>query len=92
MAKMRNPSPRHGGSDYTRGPRIITEEPKAEMKKILGEIQDGTFARQWLTENPQGVRTFPCGAPHLWSTRPKRPVRGMTSWLKDALTCGDQQK
>ncbi|MAT15310.1 MAG: ketol-acid reductoisomerase [Planctomyces sp.] len=37
--------------DYTRGPRIVTEETKAEMKKILSEIQRGEFARDWLLEN-----------------------------------------
>ncbi len=37
--------------DYTVGSRIITEETKKEMKKVLGEIQDGTFARNWIVEN-----------------------------------------
>lgn len=37
--------------DYTRGPRIITDATKAEMKKILGEIQSGQFAREWMLEN-----------------------------------------
>ncbi|HEY8391755.1 MAG TPA: ketol-acid reductoisomerase [Capillibacterium sp.] len=37
--------------DYTSGKRIITEETRKEMKKILQEIQDGTFARKWLLEN-----------------------------------------
>lgn len=37
--------------DYTIGNRIITEETKKEMKKVLGEIQDGTFARNWILEN-----------------------------------------
>ncbi|MBI1865884.1 MAG: ketol-acid reductoisomerase, partial [Nitrospirae bacterium] len=37
--------------DLTRGPRIVTEETKAEMKKILGEIQSGSFAREWMLEN-----------------------------------------
>lgn len=36
--------------DITRGPRIITDETKKEMKNILGEIQDGKFAREWLLE------------------------------------------
>ncbi len=36
--------------DLTRGPRIVTEETKMEMKKILGEIQDGKFAREWILE------------------------------------------
>ena len=36
--------------DLTRGPRVVTEETKKEMKKILGEIQDGVFAREWMLE------------------------------------------
>src|SRR5439155_221544 len=37
--------------DYTRGPRIVSAETKAEMKKILAEIQSGQFAREWVLEN-----------------------------------------
>jgi len=37
--------------DYTRGPRVITDKTKAEMKKILTEIQDGSFVRDWMLEN-----------------------------------------
>ena len=37
--------------DYVAGKRIITEETRKEMKKVLREIQDGTFARNWLLEN-----------------------------------------
>ncbi len=44
--------------DYTTGKRIITEETKKEMKKVLSEIQDGTFARKWLKENLDGRPTF----------------------------------
>ncbi len=40
--------------DLTRGPRIITREVKAEMKKVLTEIQDGTFAAEWIKENEIG--------------------------------------
>jgi ketol-acid reductoisomerase len=40
--------------DLTRGPRIITDQTKAEMKKILTEIQDGTFAKEWIEENRNG--------------------------------------
>jgi ketol-acid reductoisomerase len=40
--------------DLTRGPRIITDTVKAEMKKILTEIQDGTFAAEWVRENEIG--------------------------------------
>ena len=44
--------------DYTRGPRIVTDETRAEMKKILAEIQSGAFARQWLAENKAGRGKF----------------------------------
>lgn len=44
--------------DYTRGPRIITDETRAEMKKILEEIQTGKFARQWILENKAGAPAF----------------------------------
>jgi ketol-acid reductoisomerase len=44
--------------DYTRGPRIITDQTKAEMKKILTEIQNGTFAREWILENRAGAPAF----------------------------------
>jgi ketol-acid reductoisomerase len=44
--------------DYTRGPRIVTDETKAEMKKILGEIQQGEFAREWLLENKANCPAF----------------------------------
>ena len=48
--------------DYEVGKRIITEDTKKEMKKVLSEIQDGTFARNWITENK-------VGRPHFLSTR-----------------------
>ena len=44
--------------DYTRGPRIVNEETRAEMKKILHEIQTGQFARQWILENKAGAPAF----------------------------------
>ena len=44
--------------DYTRGPRIVNDETRAEMKRILGEIQDGTFAREWIAENRAGQENF----------------------------------
>ena len=40
--------------DLTRGPRIVTDQVKAEMKKVLTEIQDGTFANEWIKENEIG--------------------------------------
>ncbi|MAG94309.1 MAG: ketol-acid reductoisomerase [Planctomycetaceae bacterium] len=44
--------------DYTRGPRIVTDETRKEMKKILAEIQGGQFAREWLLENKVNQPTF----------------------------------
>jgi len=44
--------------DYTRGPRIITDETKAEMKKILTEVQNGQFAKEWLLENKVNAPGF----------------------------------
>ncbi len=44
--------------DYTRGPRVITDETRAEMQRILKAIQDGSFAREWLAENRAGRPNF----------------------------------
>ena len=41
--------------DYTRGPRIITEESRAEMKRVLAEIQSGAFAREWMAQAREGA-------------------------------------
>src|SRR5438874_13159230 len=44
--------------DRTRGPRIVNEETKAEMRRILDEIQDGRFANEWIAENKNGRPNF----------------------------------
>ena len=44
--------------DLTRGPRIITADTKAEMKRVLTEIQDGTFANEWIAESRSGRENF----------------------------------
>jgi ketol-acid reductoisomerase len=44
--------------DYTRGPRVVTPEVKAEMKRILDDIQSGRFARDWVLENKAGLPSF----------------------------------
>ena len=44
--------------DYTRGPRIVNEQTREEMKKILHEIQTGQFARDWILENRAGAASF----------------------------------
>jgi ketol-acid reductoisomerase len=71
--------------DYTRGPRIVTEETKKEMKKILTEIQNGDFARQWILENKAGAPSFKA----MRRRERNHPVeqvgkelRKMMSWIK----------
>jgi ketol-acid reductoisomerase len=44
--------------DYTRGTRVITEDTRENMKKILAEIQSGDFAREWIAENRAGQENF----------------------------------
>jgi ketol-acid reductoisomerase len=44
--------------DYTRGPRIVNEQTRAEMRKILSEIQSGEFAKAWMAENKSGRKNF----------------------------------
>jgi ketol-acid reductoisomerase len=44
--------------DLTRGPRVVDRHTKREMKKILGEIQTGKFARQWISENRRGRKKY----------------------------------
>jgi ketol-acid reductoisomerase len=44
--------------DYTAGPRIVTDETRAEMKRLLKEIQNGTFAKKWIEENETGRKNF----------------------------------
>ena len=44
--------------DMTRGPRVVNSATKAEMKKILGEIQSGEFAQEWIAENEAGRPNF----------------------------------
>jgi ketol-acid reductoisomerase len=44
--------------DYTRGPRVVNQQTRAEMKKILAEIQSGEFAKAWIAENKSGRHKF----------------------------------
>jgi len=71
--------------DYTRGPRIVTDETRAEMKRILREIQDGRFAREFVLENKAGKPHFLAmrriNAAHLIEEVGGK-LRGMMSWLK----------
>jgi ketol-acid reductoisomerase len=44
--------------DYTRGPRVVDDHVKAQMQQVLKEIQDGTFAREWIAEHRAGQENF----------------------------------
>jgi ketol-acid reductoisomerase len=71
--------------DYTRGPRIVNAETKAEMRKILAEIQSGQFAREWVLENLANRASFLAvrkrDAEHPIEEVGKR-LRAMMSWIK----------
>ncbi len=72
--------------DYTRGHRIVTEETRAEMRKILHEIQSGQFAKEFILENASGRPAFLAmrrmEKEHQIETVGKE-LRGMMSWLND---------
>jgi ketol-acid reductoisomerase len=73
--------------DYSRGPRIVTEATRAEMKRVLREVQSGAFAREWILENQ-------AGRPHFEKLREEgkahpieevgRRLRETMSWIRDA--------
>lgn len=68
--------------DISRGPRIVTDDTKAEMKKILSEIQTGQFAREWMDE-------YNGGAPNLKAARTaiaEHPVEATGRGLRDMMT------
>ncbi|HEY1797160.1 MAG TPA: ketol-acid reductoisomerase [Stellaceae bacterium] len=71
--------------DYSRGPRVIDEHVKAEMKRILGEIQSGRFAREWVLENAAGQASFKAlrrrAAEHDIEKVGER-LRAMMPWIK----------
>jgi ketol-acid reductoisomerase len=71
--------------DYTRGPRVVSEGTKAEMKRILGEIQSGQFAREWVLENQANRAGFLAmrrrDADHQIEEVGKR-LRAMMSWIQ----------
>ena len=88
MAKMRysiSDTAEYG--DYTTGPKIITPEVKKAMEKALAEIQDGTFARNWLVENRAAGRANFLAQRRIHAEhqieRVGKKLRGMMSWLKD---------
>src|SRR5437763_8044360 len=75
--------------DYSRGPRVIDERVKDEMRRILGEIRSGEFAREWMAEDDAGRPNFTKwreqGAAHpIGETG--RKLRGMMSWVDRPIT------
>jgi len=72
----------HG--DYTGGPRIITDETRVEMRQMLAEVQDGTYARSWILENQAGRPFFNTARQrekeHLIE-KVGRELRAMMPWL-----------
>jgi len=81
--------------DYTRGPRIVTEQTKAEMRKILEEIRSGQFAREWLEENRRGRPNFERmraeDTDHLLE-RTGRELRAMMPWSEEGKAAARQAK
>ena len=72
--------------DYTRGPLVIDDSVKENMKKVLEQIQDGSFAKEWIAENDEGRPTFN----RLREENAEHPIeevgkelRGMMSFLSD---------
>jgi ketol-acid reductoisomerase len=70
--------------DYTAGPKIITEESKEVMRKILKDVQSGEWARQWILENKAG-RPMYNAMRRQWAEHPIEQVgkqlRSMMSWI-----------
>ena len=75
--------------DMTRGPRIVTDETRAEMRKILDEIQSGKFASEWILENQAGRPVFNAlrrkSAEHPIEEVGER-LRGMMPWIAAGKT------
>ena len=72
--------------DYRTGRRIITEETRKEMRKVLDEIQRGEFASEWMIENRAGKRARFLATRKMEAAHPIEVVgaklRSMMSWLK----------
>ena len=73
--------------DYSRGPVVVDEHVKQNMKKILAQVQDGTFAREWIAENDEGRHRFN----QMRKENTEHPIekvgaelRDMMSFLKDS--------
>ena len=73
--------------DYTRGPVVVDENVKKNMRKVLDQIQDGTFAKEWITENDEGRPTFNRLREEIADHQIEevgKELRGMMSFLSDS--------
>jgi ketol-acid reductoisomerase len=74
--------------DYTRGKRVITDETRAAMRKILTDIQSGDFAREWIAENRAGQESFKRMREEQAGTQIERvgaELRSHMDWIKPAF-------
>jgi ketol-acid reductoisomerase len=81
--------------DYSRGPRIVNQQTRDEMKKILSEIQSGQFAREWIAENKTGRHKFLAmreAAREQPIERVGRELREMMTFLKKRKEAGVPQE
>jgi ketol-acid reductoisomerase len=81
--------------DYSRGPRIINQQTREEMKKILAEIQSGQFAKEWITENQTGRKKFLAMREVDKNHKIEivgRKLRGMMTFLKKRKEAGVPQE
>ncbi len=81
--------------DYTRGPRIVSDQVKAEMRQMLKEIQDGTFAREWIAETRGGARRFAeyrRGAADHPIERVGAKLRAMMPWTEEGKAAQAKRK
>jgi ketol-acid reductoisomerase len=70
--------------DYTRGTRVVTDETRANMRKILEEIQSGDFAREWIAENRAGQENFKRMRAEQAASRVEttgKELRSMMAWI-----------
>jgi ketol-acid reductoisomerase len=77
--------------DYSAGPRIITSKTREEMRKILSEIRDGSFAKKWIEENEKGCPNF-LATRHREQTHPVEQLgpklRAMMPFLQPIVAPG----
>jgi ketol-acid reductoisomerase len=72
--------------DMTRGPKVITDETREAMKKILADIQSGEFAKEWIAENEAGQENFQRMREEAAGSQVERvgkSLRSMMPWIED---------